>query len=221
MSRLRSQRLSKIPWTLRYTAGGKLSSEFRKIMVLATHRHCRVEFRGPVRLGPGFEVYIPEHGSLIVGHGVDFRRGFVCEISGNGRVTIGDGSVFTSDTLIQCSTSIDIGKRCVFGQSALLVDGRHRFRDASLSLLDQGYDYQPLAIEDDVIVMAKCTVFADIGRRTVVAAHSVVSRPLPARCLALGAPARPVEYFDDPGSSTTELDGRITSENSVAVASEG
>lgn len=218
MTELSLERLQKLPWNLRYKLSSKIASEMRKMMVIATHRHCRVEFRGPVRLGPGFELDIPDRGSLVVGVGVDFRRGFVCEISGDGRVTIGDGSVFTSHTLIQCTTSIDIGNRCVFGQSTMLVDGSHRFRDASVSALDQGYDYKPLVIEDDVMVMAKCTIFADIGRRTFVGAHSVVSRPLPARCLALGAPARPVEYFDDARGGG--LDGHVNGQSLVAHANE-
>jgi len=188
-------RLRKVPWHLRYRTGARVASDLRRLSILATHRHCRVEFLGPVRLGPGFELMIPDHGTLIVGAGVDFRRGFVCEISGDGQVTIGDGCTFTSNALVQCSTSISIGRRCTFAQSALLADGRHRFRDASLSVLDQGYDYSPLSIGNDVMVFAKCTIFADIGERTVVGANSVVSRPLPAHCLALGAPAKPVEYF--------------------------
>lgn len=189
------ERLRKTPWVLRYRAGAHLASEFRRLMVLATHQHCRVEFQGPVRLGPGFRLHIPDHGTLVVGKGVEFRRGFICEISGNGRVSVGSGSIFTSNVLIQCSTSIDIGVRCIFAQSVLLVDGSHRFRDASKSVLDLGYDYRPLVIGDDVMVLSQSVVFADIADRTVVGANSVVSRPLPPRCLALGSPARPVEYF--------------------------
>ncbi|MGH9029684.1 MAG: acyltransferase, partial [Acidimicrobiales bacterium] len=194
-----SHKIRKAPWVLRYRYGAELASDLRRLSVLATHRHCHVEFRGPVRIGPGFELRIPDAGTLVVGEGVDFRNGFVCEISGEGRVTIGDLSCFTSQTLIQCTTSIDIGRRCIFGQSALLVDGSHRFRDPTKHVMDQGYDYRPVSIGDGVVVMAKCTIFADIGEGSVVGAHSVVSRSLPERCLALGAPARPVEFFDDPG----------------------
>ena len=44
----------------------------------------------------------------------------------------------------------------------------------------------------------KCTILADIGERALVAANSVVTRPVPAYCLAAGAPARTVEYFGPP-----------------------
>ena len=199
MSRLASSdRWKRVPWKLWHDAGGRFASELRRLVVVSTHRHCTVRFEGPVRLGPGFHLEIPGHGTLVIGAGVDFRRGFVCEIADEGRVTIGDGTVFTSHALIQCTTSIDIGKRCGFGQSLQIVDGSHRFRDPSQHFLDQGYDYRPITIGDGVWVASKCTVFADIGTRTVVGAHSLVSRALPPYCLAVGSPARPVEHFAPP-----------------------
>ena len=168
------------------------------MVVLATNRHCRVEFRGPVNLGHGFELEIPGTGSFVVGPGVDFRRGFVCEISGDGRVTIGGGCIFTRDALLQCTTSIDIGDHCIFGQSTLIVDGNHRFRDLSRPMLEQGYDYRPIRIADQVLVTSKCSILADIGARSVIGAHSVVTRAIPQYCVAVGAPAKIIDYFGPP-----------------------
>jgi len=168
------------------------------LLTRATHLHCRVEFQGPLRIGPGFHLDIADNGTLIVGPGVDFRHGFKCEISGSGRVVIGEGTIFTSHCLIQCSTSIEIGRRCTFGQSALIYDGTHRFEDLDRHWLDQGYDFQPIKIGDAVGVSDKCTIHADIGDRAMIASHSVVTRPIPAYCVAAGAPARVVRYFGPP-----------------------
>jgi acetyltransferase-like isoleucine patch superfamily enzyme len=189
----------RLPWKLRYDAGARAASEIRRLAIVATHQHCRVEFQGPVRLGPGFRLRIPDHGTLIVGHGVDFREGFVCEISGEGRVTIGAGSIFTSHALLQCSTSIDIGRRCVFGQSLMIADGNHRYRDPNRHLLDQGYDFRPIRIDDRAMVTTKCTILNNIGEGAVIGANSVVTAPIPPFCLAVGAPARVVDYFGPPG----------------------
>src|SRR5204863_5258142 len=98
----------KLPWYARYELGEHVISRLRQVSVQATHLHCTVEFQGPVHIGPGFHLDIPDAGTLIVGRGVDFRRGFVCQIAGNGRVVIGAGSIFTSNAMIQCSTSIEI-----------------------------------------------------------------------------------------------------------------
>ena len=189
---------SRLPWLVRYRAAPRLASDLRRLAISATHRHCRVEFAGPVRLGPGFHLEIPDRGSFLVGAGVDFRRGFVCEISGDGVVRIGAGSVFTSNMLIQCSTSIEIGQGCVFGQSTLIVDGSHRFKDLHRPVLEQGYDYRPVRIGDGATVMTKCTILADVGDRAFIGANSVVTRPIPPYCLAVGAPARVVDYFGPP-----------------------
>jgi acetyltransferase-like isoleucine patch superfamily enzyme len=198
MASLDRARLRRLPWEARYRLGRRVASEARRVLVELTHRHCRVEFQGPVYLGPGFALDIPGPGSFLVGPGVEFRRGFVCEISGGGRVSIGPGCSFTSNVLVQCSTSIDIGARCAFGQSVILVDGSHRFRDPSVPFLAQGYDFRPIVIGDDVAVMSKCTVLNSIGDHAFVGANSVVTRPIPAYCLAVGAPARVVEYFGPP-----------------------
>ena len=201
-----SNDLARLAWRARYVHAARLASDLRKIAIRATHRHCRVEFQGPVRLGPGFHLVIPDNGSFIVGPGVEFRRGFVCEISANGRVSIGEGSVFTRDALIQCTTSIDIGERCVFGQALMIVDGNHRFRDLHRPMAAQGYDYRPIHIADDVFVTSKCTIVADIGERSVIGANSAVTRPIPAFCVAAGVPARVIEYFGPAELRPPELD---------------
>ena len=197
----------KLPWHLRYRTAAKLASELRRVLILITHRHCHVEFQGPVRLGPGFTLDIPDRGSFIVGPGVEFRRNFRCEISGSGRVEIGGGTAFTADTLIQCTTSITIGKRCGFGQATFIVDGNHRFRDYTRHWLEQGDNFRAIVIGDGVAVNTKSTVINDIGERAVIGANSVVARPIPPYCLAVGAPARVVEYFGPPELRPEDLDG--------------
>jgi len=100
---------------------------------------------------------------------------------------------------MQCGKSIQIGERVMFGQCTLVVDGNHRFRDLTKPMLEQGYDFRPLKIEDDATITTKCTIINDIGTRAFVGANSVVSKPVPAYCVAVGSPARPIEYFGPPG----------------------
>lgn len=122
---------------------------------------------------------MPEGGTFIVGPGVEFRRGFRAEIGPGGRLAIGGGSHLTFDVLMQCETRIDIGERTMFGQATLVTDG--------------------VRIEDDATITTKCTITSDVGRRAFIGANSVVSDPIPAYCVAVGAPARVIEYFGPPG----------------------
>lgn len=180
-------------------------SALRKRWILLRHPHATIRFEGAVYLGPGFSLRMPDRGEFIVGPGVEFRRGFHAEVSGNGRITIGPGSVFTHYVLLQCSTSIEIGRRCMFGQSTMVVDGNHRFRDLERPMLAQGYDFTPIIVADDATVTTKCTIMASIGERAFIGANSVVSRPVPPFTLAAGAPARPIDYFGPDGGEPAEL----------------
>ncbi len=194
-----------LPVRIGYGRGPRLMSALRKTWVMARHPQADIRFGKRTYLGPGFSLFIPGEGSFIVGDGVEFRRDFRAEVSGCGRVTIGSGSVFTYSVLLQCTTTIDIGERCMFGQTTILLDGQHRFRDLTRPMLEQGYDFSPLRIEDDAVITTKCTIMADVGTRAFVGANAVVTRPVPAYTVAVGAPARPIDYFGPPGREPAEL----------------
>jgi acetyltransferase-like isoleucine patch superfamily enzyme len=182
-----------------YKRGPNLMSWLRQRWAILRHPRADIRFGRGVYLGPRFSLFIPENGTFHVGDGVEFRRDFRAEVSGQGRITIGSGTRFTYSVLIQCTTSIDIGERCMFGQTTILVDGQHRFRDLDKPMLEQGYDFNPIRIEDDAVITTKCTIMADVGQRAFIGANSVVTRPVPAFTVALGAPARAIEYFGPPG----------------------
>jgi acetyltransferase-like isoleucine patch superfamily enzyme len=176
----------------------RLASDARRLAAIATHLHADVRFEGPVYLGPGFGLRIMDGGTFRVGAGVDIRRNFVCEISGNGRVLIGDGCIFTGMALIQCTTSIEFEEGSIINQGCLIVDGNHRFRDASTPYLEQGYDYRPIRIGKGAVVHTNSVVINDVGERAIIGANSVVTRPVPPYCLAYGTPAAVIEYFGPP-----------------------
>jgi acetyltransferase-like isoleucine patch superfamily enzyme len=181
-------------------------SELRKRWVLLRHPHVDIRFEGPVYLGPRFSLHAPDGGTFIVGAGVEFRRDFRAELGGPGsRIKIGRGCAFTYSVLVQCGTDIDIGDRVMFGQSSLIVDGNHRYRDLTRPMLAQGYDYRPIRIEDDVTITTKCTVINSIGTRAFIGANTVVTRAVPPYTVVAGAPARIIDYFGPPGEGPAEL----------------
>jgi acetyltransferase-like isoleucine patch superfamily enzyme len=182
---------------LTYLRLPRLASEVRRRWLVLRHPHVDIRFDGPVHIGRGFSLFAPEGGALHVGPYVEFRRDFHAELHG-GTVTIGGGTVFTYDVVVQCSSRIDIGERCVFAHAVTVVDGNHRFRDPDVPVLAQGYDLRPIAIGDDATVLAKATVIADVGERAVVGANAVVTRPVPPFTVAAGAPARVIEELRPP-----------------------
>ena len=186
---------SRALWKLRYVHAARLASRWRRRALIATHGHVDLEIASGVRFGPRVEFWIPADATLRIGPGCEGRRDFFCEIAPGGRVEMAQGVVVTAAALLQISTSLTIGSRAVFGQSVMIADGNHRFRDHTRHLLDQGYDFRPIEIGDNAIVTSKCTILNSIGQGAIIGAGSVVTRPIPAYCLAYGAPARVVEYF--------------------------
>lgn len=162
--------------------------------MLLRNPHADIQFQGPVYLGPGFSLHMPDGGTFIVGPAVEFRRGFRAEIGPRGRLTIGGGSHLTFDVLMQCQTRIEIGERAMFGQATVVTDG--------------------VRIDDDATITTKCTITSDVGRRAFIGANSVVSDPIPAYCVAVGAPAQVVDYFGPPGQEPPGWEPREPAGNS-------
>lgn len=201
-----ARKVRRLPVSVGYFRGPAIASRLRKRWVLLRNPHATITFGRGTYLGPGFSLHAPHGGTFVTGGGVEFRRGFRAELGGSGsRIDIGAGSVFTYDVIIQCGTTIEIGERCIFAQSTMIVDGSHRFRDLTRPMLHQGYDYRSITIGDDASVMSKSTVIADIGTRAFVGAGAVVTRPIPSYTVAVGVPARPVDYFGPPGAEPPGL----------------
>jgi galactoside O-acetyltransferase len=197
--------LGRLPYSLGYGIGPRIASWLRMKWVILRHPQATIRFGRGVYLGPGFSLWIPGPGKFIVGDGVEFRRNFRAEVAGTGRITIGANTHCTYSVLMQCSTSIDIGERCEFGQTTILVDGQHRFRDITRPMLEQGFDWHPLTIEDDATITSKCTIMANIGTRAFIGANAVVTKPIPPYTVAVGAPAKPIDYFGPPGQEPAAL----------------
>jgi acetyltransferase-like isoleucine patch superfamily enzyme len=66
----------------------------------------------------------------------------------------------------------------------------HEIDDLTRPIREQANDERLVRIGAGSWIGEAAVVMADVGRDTVVGAGSVVTRPLPARCIAAGVPAR-------------------------------
>jgi acetyltransferase-like isoleucine patch superfamily enzyme len=183
------------PFALGYKYGPRLMSRLRRAWVLLRHPHATLRIDPTAYLGPGFSLHITGSGTFEAGPYAQFRRNFRAEIEGNGRISFGTNAICTYDVLIQCTTLVEVADRAILGQACFVADGNHRFRDLSRGFLDQGYDHSPVHIGREAVVTSKCTVLADIGERAMIGANAVVTRPIPAFSVAVGAPAKVIDYF--------------------------
>jgi maltose O-acetyltransferase len=129
-------------------------------------------------------VNVIAEGRMTVGEGVIFLGGMIpsqiiCRQGGD--LAIGSSSGFNYGAAVECSQSIQIGKRCMFGSMTYI-------RDCSPDRKGS------VVIEDDVWVAYGAVIEPGtrVGMGSVVGAGSVVTSDVPPRSLAIGNPARSV-----------------------------
>jgi acetyltransferase-like isoleucine patch superfamily enzyme len=106
-------------------------------------------------------------------------------------ILIGDDCGF-SGTAIAASDSIRIGNRVLCGANCTIVDTDRHPIAADARANHEPAGTEPIVIEDDVFLGMNVVVLKGcrIGKGTVVAANSVVTRSLPAHVVAAGMPAK-------------------------------
>jgi acetyltransferase-like isoleucine patch superfamily enzyme len=183
-----------------YDVGPRIASRVRQQWVKLRNPRADIRFGPGCRLGKGFALKAPWGGTFEAGSGCDFRRDFRAELFGpSSSIRIGEQCVFNYYSVVQCAGEVSIGDQVTFAFGSMVVDGSHRFRDSDRPMRDQGFDLKRIRIDDHVGVMAKATVIANIGERAFVGANSAVVDDIPAFTVAVGAPARVVDYFGPPG----------------------
>ena len=197
-----AQRMRNLPVRLFYFRGPRYASFVRKRWVLFRNPHAHIVFGPNTYLGPGFSIDAPRGGEFLTGAGVAFARRFRAELAGEcSTIKIATRSKFTDDVILYCVGSIEIGERCVLARGVTIVDGQHGYHDLQLPVLEQDMDIRPIRIGDDVSIMSNATVLADIGERAFIGANAVVTRPVPARTLAGGIPAKALKDLGESASS--------------------
>lgn len=125
-------------------------------------------------------------------------------IIANSEATISIGNnVGMSSPCIWAHTSIKIGNNVNIGGDCIIIDS-----DAhSLNYIDRRIPQiditkkidLPINIEDDVLIGTRCIILkgVTIGPRSIIGSGSVVTKPIPADCIAAGNPCKVIKYINN------------------------
>ena len=134
--------------------------------------------------------YIPRY---FAAAGEDIRIHEGVRFRGVHKITCGDRVEIGVDNFLQASGGLTLGNRVMLGPGVMIWTVNHRFTDPDVPIAEQGYDYDPVVIEDDVWIGAGSFIMPGVHlpRGCIVSARSVVAkkRYTPWSILA-GYPAR-------------------------------
>lgn len=154
-------------------------------------RNPHVVTEGMVFFGKRVEVSARRgYGRLVIGRFVHFGddNRIRCH---EGSLRIGDKCVFGRETTVNCYLDIEIGAATLVSDWVYICDFDHVTRDLDLPIKDQGIVKTPVRIGAGSWLGTKVSVLrgAEIGARSVVAAHAVVRDKSPELSLLAGIPA--------------------------------
>lgn len=151
--------------------------------------------RGFVFMDRGVELYARRgYGRLVIGRWVHLGVDTALRCH-EGTLSLGDKSVLARDVSINCYLDVEIGAAALIADGVYISDFDHKFTDLTMPIKDQGINKSRVRVEPDVWLGTKVTVSRGvvIGEGSVVGANAVVTRDLPAYCIAVGAPARVIK----------------------------
>lgn len=117
---------------------------------------------------------------------------------GNGRgIIIGNNSGLGKNFWVQ-NTNLEIGDDVMIGQDVLILGGGHLFDSKNIPMRLQGSkNKSSLKIGNDVWIGARVTILGNtnyIGNGAIIAAGSIVTKPIPNYAIVAGNPAKIIRY---------------------------
>lgn len=116
--------------------------------------------------------------------------------NGVGYVNIGDESrIGLRSTLIG---PVEIGNQVILAQNVVLSGLNHNYKDVKKPIRAQGVTTLPIIIEDECWIGANSIITAGvhIGKHSIVAGGSVVTKSVPSYSIVGGNPARLIKQYD-------------------------
>lgn len=142
-------------------------------------------FRPSPHIANGWRVFLLRRFGARIGHSVIIRPS--ASVTFPWKLVIGDYCWIGEDVVLYSLGDIRIGAHSVISQRSYLCAGSHDYTDATFRITSE-----PILIDEECWLATDVFVSpgVEIGRGTVVAARSTVTRSLPSGVIAVGTPAR-------------------------------
>lgn len=116
--------------------------------------------------------------------------------NGVGPVVIGDNTRIGLGCVV--IGPVTVGHNVMLAQNIVLSGLNHTYTDIAKSIAEQPVTTDPISIEDEVWIGANSVITAGVtvGKHSVVAGGSVVTKSVPAYTIVAGNPAKPIKAYN-------------------------
>lgn len=121
-----------------------------------------------------------------------------CTINnGVGHLVIGENTLIGMGNVL--IGPLTIGNNVILAQNVVMSGLNHEYKDVNIPIRNQDVTTATIIIEDDCWIAANSVITAGvtIGRHSVIAAGSVVTKDVPAFSVAAGNPAKIIKRYDE------------------------
>lgn len=163
------------------------------------HPAARIYWPGNLKLGKGVRIgkgcVISAYGKTVLKKGVSLEDYCIID-NKEGEITLGEYTAMNQFSIIQSTSenSINIGDNVAIAPYTRIVPN-HKYEGEKRTGTVKG----STSISDNVWIGAGVTIVigTNIGKNSIIAANSVVTRDIPDNIVAGGAPAKFIETFQE------------------------
>jgi len=166
-------------------------------------RRCKITFRNKITLGKtviigdNVEINALSKFGVSIGDNVSILKGTIIECTGVIRelgegLIIGNNVGIAQNCFIQVRGNVVIGNNVIFGPNVSIFSENHNFSNPELPVSMQGVSRKGVTVEDGVWIGTRAVILdgVNIGKNSIVAAGSIVTKDVPPYTIVGGIPAK-------------------------------
>jgi acetyltransferase-like isoleucine patch superfamily enzyme len=150
---------------------------------------------GIIFVDRNFSLRVFPHSGISIGNGVSFGPNVKLYVPRSGVLKIDDRTVFTSDIFISSIEYVSIGRNVLVAEFTSIRDADHGIKRGIL-IRSQPMVTTPIVIGNDVWIGRGAAILrgSQIEDSAVIGANAVVKCFIPSNAIAMGVPARVINY---------------------------
>lgn len=113
-------------------------------------------------------------------------------------LTIGNECTFGYNNHITAVRDVSIGNQVLTANNVYISDNLHGYEDITTPVMHQPVKFKKAVSIGDGSWIGEnvCIIGASVGKNCVIGANAVVTKDIPDYCVAVGAPAVVIRYYD-------------------------